>query len=184
MILIKFGVLWTMYCSNVIITYYNISDTCLWIYNYFIENLVRKHLYCIWLKYPVRFDYNQWVFLIRSNFPYQILKHLYLNITCQEHALFLKHRHTHRQIRHRYVRLYLPYTCFMLFFLSFRRVDCSNNVWIPILFKNHLKKMFHSTSKSVQGLIIRSQKGMTKLLLNGFKSKKKGTFIVIKMVSD
>lgn len=89
MILIKFGVLWTMYCSNVIITYYNISDTCLWIYNYFIENLVRKHLYCIWLKYPVRFDYNQWVFLIRSNFPYQILKHLYLNITCQEHALFL-----------------------------------------------------------------------------------------------
>lgn len=58
MILIKFGVLWIMYCLNVIIIYYNIFDICLWIYNYFIENFVRKYLYCIWLKYFVWFDYN------------------------------------------------------------------------------------------------------------------------------
>lgn len=107
-----------------------------------------------------------------------------LEYQCQNHALcFTIDRPTGRYVIGMYDYIFLIHVS-CCFFLSFRRVDCSNNVLIPILFKNHFKKMFHSTSKSVQVLIIRSQKGMTKLLLNGFKSKKKGTFIVIKMVLD
>lgn len=129
------------------------------------------------LKYPVWFDHNQWVFLIRSNCPHQILKHLYLNITCQEHALFLNiDRPTGRHVIGMYDYIFLIHVS-CCFCLSIRRVDCSNNVGIVFCLKIISKKCFIPHRN-----LHRSQKGMPKLLLNGFYCKKKGTFIVIKML--
>lgn len=94
------------------------------------------------LKYPVWFDHNQWVFLIRSNCPHQILKHLYLNITCQEHALFLNiDRPTGRHVIGMYDYIFLIHVS-CCFCLSIRRVDCSNNVGIIFCLKIISKKCF------------------------------------------